>query len=149
MSRPCKVRRVNCGFHATSFKPCGAPKHPREKVALTLDELEAMRLADLEGLYQEQAAKKMKISRQTFGIIIASARKKSADFLINSKRLIIGGGNVEINKCEFVCGSCRHRWSVTRTTERPRECPHCNSADINCRKRIESGHHFNKCRRSL
>lgn len=57
-----------------------------ETVSLTRDELEAIRLADFEGLYQEQAAAKMKISPQTFGDIIISAHKKVADFLINSKQ---------------------------------------------------------------
>jgi len=66
-----------------------------EEVNLALDELEAVRLADLEGLYQEDAAKKMNISRQTFGNVINSAHKKIADVLLNSKALKIEGGIVE------------------------------------------------------
>jgi len=66
-----------------------------EEVKLALDELEAVRLADLEGLYQEDAAKKMNISRQTFGNIINSAHKKIADALLNAKALKIEGGTVE------------------------------------------------------
>jgi len=66
-----------------------------EEVNLTLDELEAVRLADLEGLYQEDAAKKMNISRQTFGNIINSAHKKIADVLLNAKALKIEGGTIE------------------------------------------------------
>jgi predicted DNA-binding protein (UPF0251 family) len=66
-----------------------------EEVNLTLDELEAVRLADLEGLYQEDAAKKMGISRQTFGNIINSAHKKIADVLLNAKALKIEGGVVK------------------------------------------------------
>jgi len=66
-----------------------------EEVNLTLDELEAIRLADLTELYQEDAAKKMNISRQTFGNIINSAHKKIADALLNAKALKIGGGTVE------------------------------------------------------
>jgi predicted DNA-binding protein (UPF0251 family) len=65
-----------------------------EEVNLTLDELEAVRLADLEGLYQEDAARKMDISRQTFGNIINSAHKKIADVLLNAKALKIEGGMV-------------------------------------------------------
>jgi predicted DNA-binding protein (UPF0251 family) len=67
-----------------------------EEVNLTLDELEVIRLADLEGLYQEDAAKKMNISRQTFGNIIDSAHKKIADVLLHAKALKIEGGVVEI-----------------------------------------------------
>ena len=66
-----------------------------EEVNLTLDELEAIRLADLTELYQEDAAKKMNISRQTFGNIINSAHKKIADVLLNAKALKIEGGNIE------------------------------------------------------
>ena len=66
-----------------------------EEVNLALDELEAIRLADLAGLYQEDAAKKMNISRQTFGNIINSAHKKIADALLNAKALKIEGGTVE------------------------------------------------------
>jgi len=66
-----------------------------EEINLTLDELEAIRLADLEGLYQEDAAKKMNISRQTFGNIINSAHKKIADALLNAKALKIEGGTIE------------------------------------------------------
>ena len=65
------------------------------RVNLTLDELEAVRLADYEGLYQEDAAGKMIISRQTFGNIIVSAHKKIADALLNAKALKIEGGVVE------------------------------------------------------
>ena len=66
-----------------------------EEVSLALDELEAIRLADLSELYQEDAAKKMNISRQTFGNIINSAHKKIADALLNAKALKIEGGTVE------------------------------------------------------
>ena len=66
-----------------------------EEVNLTLDELEAVRLADLAELYQEDAAKKMNVSRQTFGNIINSAHKKIADALLNAKALKIEGGTVE------------------------------------------------------
>jgi len=66
-----------------------------EEVNLTLDELEAIRLADLGGLYQEDAAKKMNVSRQTFGNIINLAHKKIADALLNAKALKIEGGNIE------------------------------------------------------
>ena len=66
-----------------------------EEINLTLDELEAMRLADLGELYQEDAAKKMNVSRQTFGNIVNSAHKKIADALLNAKALKIEGGNIE------------------------------------------------------
>lgn len=95
MARPCRCRRIRCNPDANYFKPRGIPLDMLEEVNLTLDELEAVRLADWEGLYQEDAAKKMSISRQTFGNIINSAHKKIADVLLNAKALKIEGGIVE------------------------------------------------------
>jgi predicted DNA-binding protein (UPF0251 family) len=95
MSRPCRCRRIRCNPDTNYFKPRGIPLDSLEEVNLTLDELEAVRLADLEGLYQEDAARKMDISRQTFGNIINSAHKKIADVLLNAKALKIEGGVVK------------------------------------------------------
>ena len=61
-----------------------------DEVVLTLDELEALRLADLEGLYHDRAAERMGISRTTFGRILSEARKKVADALVGGKVLGIG-----------------------------------------------------------
>ena len=95
MARPCRCRRIRCDPDTNYFKPRGIPLDMLEEVNLTLDELEAIRLADWEGLYQEDAAKKMNISRQTFGNIINSAHKKIADILLNAKALKIEGGTIE------------------------------------------------------
>ncbi len=67
-----------------------------EEVRMTLDEFEALRLADLEGLYQEQAAGQMKVSRPTFSRIIDSAHRKMADALVHGKALRIEGGPVQM-----------------------------------------------------
>ena len=96
MPRPCKLREV-CGKPAIGrFKPCGIPVSELEVVTLTLDEFEALRLADIEKLYQEDAAVRMNVSRQTFGNIIESAHGKVADVLVNAKLLIIEGGNIQM-----------------------------------------------------
>lgn len=71
------------------FKPCGRPGRGTERVGLRADELEAIRLADLEGLYQEDAAQRMGISRTTLSRTLAEARRKVADALIGGKRLVI------------------------------------------------------------
>jgi uncharacterized protein len=92
--RPFCLRRVGFVPGATYFKPAGVPLRVLEEVVVTLDELEALRLADLEGLYQEQAAKKMNISRPTFARVVEAGRKKVADALINGKALRMGGGAV-------------------------------------------------------
>ena len=95
MSRPCRCRRIRCRPDTNYFKPRGIPLDAIEEVNLTLDELEAIRLADFGESYQEDAAKKMNISRQTFGNIINSAHKKIADVLLHAKALKIEGGNIE------------------------------------------------------
>jgi predicted DNA-binding protein (UPF0251 family) len=80
---------------ATYFKPRGIPLIELEEIPITIDELEAIRLADYEGLYHEEAAKRMKISRQTFGRILNNAHKKVAECLIKGKALKIDTNNKE------------------------------------------------------
>ena len=96
MPRPRHYRRVAHLPPVTFYKPRGIPLSILEPVTLSVDELEAIRLADLEGLYQEQAAEKMNISRPTFGRVIESAHKKIADALVNGKAILIQGGPIEI-----------------------------------------------------
>jgi len=71
------------------FKPRGIPLIDLEEVDLSLDELEAIRLADYEGLYHEQAAERMNISRSTFGRILGEARRKVAEAVVDGKALKI------------------------------------------------------------
>ncbi|MEN6623799.1 MAG: DUF134 domain-containing protein [Smithella sp.] len=98
MSRP-KCNRVICGIPDKNyFKPRGIPSSELTEIVLTLDEYEAIRLADYEQLYQEEAAGRMNISRQTFGRIVESAHKKIADVLINGKALKIEGGKISLEE---------------------------------------------------
>ena len=129
MPRPHKCRFV-CGPGplANAFKPAGIPARSLEVVELRLDELEALRLADLEGLYHDAAADQMGISRPTFGRLIASARQKVADALLNSKSLIFKGGQVTMADVRtFECADCGARFDAPYGTPRPDECPSCNS----------------------
>jgi predicted DNA-binding protein (UPF0251 family) len=107
--RPRHCRRVACLPQSTYYKPRGVPLSVLQHVTLTVDELEAIRLADLQGLYQEQAAEKMKISRQTFGRILESAHKKIADALVNAKALAIEGGSFEVDAAGTI-GEPPHRF---------------------------------------
>jgi len=110
-----------------------------DEVTMSVDEFEAIRLADFEGLYQEQAAERMEISRPTFGRIVESARRKVADALVNSKALRIEGGEVKmLGQRLFQCNDCRHTWSVPCGTGRPAGCPQCSSANV-CRAAQERG----------
>ena len=113
MPRPVQPRTIEFVPRVIFFKPAGIPRVELEEVALTLDELEAVRLADLNGLYQETAAPKMDISRSAFARILASARKKIADALIHGKSLKLEGGPVRAGSgragvCPCDC-PCRRR----------------------------------------
>ena len=74
---------------ATFYKPAGIPMHKLEEVVLHIDEFEAIRLADSEGLYHEDAAIRMNISRQTFGRILEVARRKVATAITGGKAIVI------------------------------------------------------------
>lgn len=103
MPRPSKCRRIEYLPDILYFKPAGIPARELEEVRINLDEMEGIRLADLEGLYQEEAAARMNVSRQTFANILVSARRKIAEALISGKALRIEGGNIEINAEKSCC----------------------------------------------
>jgi predicted DNA-binding protein (UPF0251 family) len=131
MARPRNCRRVSSIPETTYFKPRGIPLSMLEEVVLTVDECEAIRLADLESLYQEQAAERMKVSRQTFGRIIESAHKKVAEALVKGKALRIEGGEFEMAAMRtFACSDCQHAWGLSSGTRRPESCPFCKSGNI-------------------
>lgn len=94
MPRPHNCRRVTAAPCATVFKPAGVRACELEWLRLGLDELEALRLADRDGLHHEAAARQMAVSRATFGRIVESARRKVAEALCSGNALQIAGGNV-------------------------------------------------------
>jgi predicted DNA-binding protein (UPF0251 family)/predicted Fe-Mo cluster-binding NifX family protein len=127
MPRPKYCRKVGCVPDANYFKPRGIPASLLGEVVLALDEFEAIRLADLDGLYQEGAAKKMNVSRQTFGRIIETAHGKIADALINGKALKIEGGDVSIEEMERIrCPRCKRVYGPAPLSGVALACPHCN-----------------------
>jgi len=89
MVRPLKPRRVFFDPNVVYFKPRAVPLSMLEEVDLGVDELEALRLCDYKNLEQIEAAKKMKISQSTLQRILASARKKVAEALIEGKAIKI------------------------------------------------------------
>ena len=132
MARPRNCRWVSSIPESTYFKPKGIPLSILEEVVLTVDECEAIRLADLESLYQEQAAERMKVSRQTFGRIIESAHKKVAEALVKGKALRIEGGEFEMGAMRtFKCSDCQHAWGLSYGVRRPESCPFCKSGNVN------------------
>ena len=133
MARPAKLRCVaqlpNIGF----FRPMGIPANALQSVRLSLEELESIRLKDLEGLEQEECAQQMRISRPTFHRILQSARGKLADALINGKAIQIEGGDFELAQRLFRCGNDGHEWNVpfeAMAQKLPLSCPKCLSGNI-------------------
>jgi len=98
MARPRCLRRVFSNPEITFFKPAGVKMRNLEEVVVFVDEFEAVRLKDLEGLDQEECAKKMGISQPTFHRLILSARKKIAEAIVKGKAIKIEGGNFQLKK---------------------------------------------------
>jgi predicted DNA-binding protein (UPF0251 family) len=94
MARPEKLRTISCMGQGRGFKPVGRLATKLEVETLRIDELEALRLADLEGLYQEAAAERMGVSRPTFARILDRARSIVARALVKERLLIVGEGPV-------------------------------------------------------
>ena len=140
MPRPKCVRRVRSEPGVRYFKPRGVPLAALDEVILTVDEFEAIRLADLDGLYQEDAAPKMNISRPTFGRIIESAHRKIAEALVMGTALRIEGGTVEMaDERKFKCSACGREWQIPYGGGRPSACPECQSTNIH-RAESDRGH---------
>ena len=96
MPRPRKKRILSRMPRAAVYKPAGVPLDQLRQVALLQEELEALRLADLEGLTQAQAAEEMGVSRSTFQRVVAQARRRVAQALVQGHALQIEGGTFEV-----------------------------------------------------
>jgi predicted DNA-binding protein (UPF0251 family) len=125
-------RRVDSIPRVSYFKPAGVPLSGLEEVRLSVEEAEAIRLKDIEGLEQDGGAQKMKVSRSTFARTLLSARRKIADALLNGKAVRIEGGNYEMSVRRFRCHN-GHEWEVPfekMIKEPPELCPTCNTTEI-------------------
>ena len=137
MARPTKWRQIEHIPTVENFIPSDQRTTQFDETILKLEELEAIRLKDLEGLEQGECAKKMQVSRPTFQRILLSAREKVADSLINGKAIRIEGGNFTRNICPVRCLDCGHEW--TESFENMEQigagdytCPKCGSKSIVC-----------------
>ncbi|TCO74817.1 DUF134 domain-containing protein [Marinisporobacter balticus] len=131
MARPMKPRKIAFMPENRYFIPVGKPKCHLEEIQLKLEEVEAMRLKDIEKLSQEECAEKMHVSRQTFQLIIDKARKKVAEALTEGKAINIQGGNYTLNICKYQCKNCDHEFNEAYEKE-VHVCPVCNSEEVVC-----------------
>ena len=131
MPRPRKTRQVKYPPRYGSFKPCGIPRTQLNEIELTLDEYEAIRLVDEQGLDQEAAASEMGISRPTVTRLVESARQKVATLLVKGGVLVIQGGNYQLDGHLYHCPRCRQFQERQRAIHtRERNCPHCHAAEL-------------------
>jgi uncharacterized protein len=125
MPRPPKCRFVSLAPNVTYYKPRGIPMSSLQETVLTIDEFEALRLADLKAHSHAEAAAKMKISRATFGRIIEKARHTVSDALVNGKAILIEGGNYRAkSRLKFHCRDCKCRWKFVNGADN-KNCPRC------------------------
>jgi uncharacterized protein len=125
--RPRCLRTVEGVPDVDYFKPRGIPLTGLRVNSLKVEELEALRLVDLEGLEQEDAAERMGVSRRTLARELVSARRKVSQALIEGKAIEIKGGHyVSDGEIVFRCLQGNHEWKARK----PGECPECGSADI-------------------
>lgn len=114
MARPQKKRKVKCSPASYYFKPKSIPLSELEEIFLAPDELEAVRLADMNELFQEEAAANMNISRATFGRIITRAHKKIADAIITGKAIRISDNLPQSikEKSKQLCKKCGRNFAI-------------------------------------
>ncbi|HTX69297.1 MAG TPA: DUF134 domain-containing protein [Thermoleophilia bacterium] len=129
MPRPPIERTVARVPSITLFKPAGVPARELEQLRLGVDELEAIRLVDLEGLSHEQAAEVMGVSRQTVGRVLERGRARVAEALVEGKAILIGGGQYRVDPRRMRCFSCQARWVEEGETPAA-SCPTCGSTDV-------------------
>jgi predicted DNA-binding protein (UPF0251 family)/DNA-directed RNA polymerase subunit RPC12/RpoP len=152
MARPTKWRRIENVPTVPYFIPSEKGVDEIPENVLKLEELEAIRLKDLEGLEQSECAEKMEVSRPTFQRILLSAREKVADSLVNGKTILIEGGNFTRHICPVKCMDCGNEWTesyenMESIKKGEYACPACGSTKIicgqNCKGKFCRGH----CRR--
>jgi uncharacterized protein len=150
MVRPRKTKNVDFEPEVTYFKPQSVPLRAMKEVELTVEELEALRLANIEKLSQEDAAVKMNVHQSTFQRTLTRACEKVTDALVNGKAIKIEGGNYKMvgrnrnfgrgrmggplsagpgGNCK--CPKCGHEQQHTRGKPcNTIKCPKCNTLMI-------------------
>ena len=139
MARPPKWRKVEFIPDIQHFVPLNVQPDNMQENILRIEEVEAIRLKDIEKLEQEKCAEKMEVSRQTFQRILNNAREKIADSIINGKAIRIEGGNFTLNICAVQCLDCGKEWQESyenfkKIMNGEYICPDCESKNIACLK---------------
>lgn len=152
MARPVKLRKIDHVPAVPYYVPSDKEAEGIENNILLVEELEAIRLKDYEGLEQEECAQKMEVSRPTFQRILLSAREKIADSLITGKAIHIAGGNYTRNICSVICDDCHSEWkesfeNMQKVRSGNYTCPNCGSRRVECARRCREGFCQKHCRK--
>lgn len=123
-------RAVGSVPRVTLFKPAGVPTRALQQLPLAIDELEAIRLVDLEGLSHEQAAAAMGVSRQTVGRVLERGRAQVAEALVTGKGIVIGGGQYRVAPRQLCCAGCGAVWTAEPDDSPATTCPSCGSTEV-------------------
>lgn len=129
MPRPKSNRIVREPPLFTEFKPVGVPGAELDQILLSLDEYEAVRLADYVGMSHEEAADEMGMSRSTFSRLIEKSRKKIAEFIFQGRLLTIDGGNIHFRRNIIQCSDCGQMFKINIDSPIT-ECPECHSKNL-------------------
>ncbi len=130
MPRNKKCRMLNAPPCCSRFKPAGIPGRFLEKVVITLDEYESIRLADFLNLEHEEASGKMGISRSIFTRLVQTARQKVARAIVEGCELVIEGGEYHFQNKSYRCTDCSFIESLKMEETIPEACPFCGSGNI-------------------
>jgi predicted DNA-binding protein (UPF0251 family) len=129
MPKPRKDRIVAQPPLFRSFKPAGQRRRQLPKIILSLDEYEAIRLADYLGYDHSKAAVEMEISRSTFTRLVEKARHKLAQFILAGKELAISGGKIHVKGNRMRCLDCGEIF-LSDFEATSAICQRCNSVNI-------------------
>jgi predicted DNA-binding protein (UPF0251 family) len=124
-----RKRRIHQPPNFKNFKPSGIPRNILKTLYLTIDEYEAVRLADYEGMEHLEASEKMNISRPTFTRLIEKARHKIARTIIDGMELVVEGGNVEFLNTLRRCRDCGDE-QLSPSNKNTADCPECGSDNV-------------------
>ena len=152
MARPVKWRKVDFVPTVKYFAPVQTNSKAIEETVLKVEELEALRLKDYEGLEQDECANRMEVSRATFQKILSIARSKVTDSLIRGKAIKIDGGSFTQHICRVQCLNCGKTWDESCEQMYTSKsdgilCPDCGSNQITCTKNCKGKMGNGNCHR--
>ncbi|MHB1252628.1 MAG: DUF134 domain-containing protein [Candidatus Humimicrobiaceae bacterium] len=128
--KPRKIRNVSFPPKVVFFKPHGIPLRDVEIVNLTIDEYEAIKLADYENFKHYEAAEKMNISRPTFTRLLESAHKKISYSIVEGKAIKIEGGDFKFSSKIFQCRRCGQYQNLQNKEGETDSCINCSSDEL-------------------